>query len=335
MTDPGAPVGSQQQPDSAGDPQASGTADIPRDTADASPHPDSGEGDACGPAAGTGESASRFEIAPGFQAGQVYDDLAQQLDDIYDVVQQVDDIADTVALARSAYLASTVPRISIAAAVPTAATAALTAISKMAAFPDPGLLKILTPAVSLAASFPGPVIPRYVIPALPDPVFLHGVSALLSSWDHGLLGVSRQLAENAAALAGRHQALIDSVAGLAPIRAGLLGSLADFHAMSATAGLVGLFRSWRETAETGMEMLRGVARAAYGAARRARKAVLDGDDGPVAWFIEAWLCMRATPRRIDAVSAALLEDGWDAGIPEDADCLLTDLRSRTRRQTAP
>lgn len=60
--------------------------------------------------------------------------------------------------------------------------------------------------------------------------------------------------------------------------------------------------------------------------------MLDGDDRPVAWFIEAWLHMRVTPKRIEAVSAALLEEGWDVGIPEDPACLLTDLQSRTARQ---
>jgi hypothetical protein len=75
-----------------------------------------------------------------------------------------------------------------------------------------------------------------------------------------------------------------------------------------------------------------LARAARGAALHARAAVLNGDDGPVSWFIEAWLGMRVTRGRIEAVSAALLEEGWDASIPEDPAHLLTDLRSRTARQ---
>jgi hypothetical protein len=119
------------------------------------------------------------------------------------------------------------------------------------------------------------------------------------------------------------------MASLAAARVGAFGSLADVAAVSATAGLVDLFRSWRETAETGLGLLRGLARAAHRAALRARAAVLNGDDGPVAWFIEAWLRMRVTPERIEAVSAALLEEGWDADIPEDPAPLLTDLRVRT------
>jgi hypothetical protein len=114
--------------------------------------------------------------------------------------------------------------------------------------------------------------------------------------------------------------------------AGAFGSLADVGAMSATAGLVGLFRSWREIAETGLGLLGGLARAAHRAALRARAAVLAGDADGVAWFIRAWLRMRVTPDRVVAVSAALLEDGWDAAIPEDPARLLTDLRNRTARQ---
>jgi len=83
------------------------------------------------------------------------------------------------------------------------------------------------------------------------------------------------------------------------------------------AVLVDLFRSWRETAESGLGLLRGLAGAAYRAALRARAAVVHGDDGPVAWFIETWLRMRVTPERVEAVSAALLEQGWDADVPED------------------
>jgi hypothetical protein len=59
--------------------------------------------------------------------------------------------------------------------------------------------------------------------------------------------------------------------------------------------------------------------------------VLDGDEEPVAWFIEDWLCMPATPARIEAASVALLGEGWDAGIPERTAFLLDDLRDRTRR----
>jgi hypothetical protein len=352
MTDPGAPAGNQQQPDPAGDPQANAAAGTPREPAGASSQPDPGEGPECGPATGTGECTPRFEIVPAFPAGR-----------IYDLVQNLDDIAETLARAESALLAaSVVPEVSIASAFP---ADSLTGISMMAALPDLGFLKTLPPAVSHPASFPEPVITSCLLPALPDLSFVQGVSTMLNSWDHGLLGI-RQLADNAAALAGPHQALIDSVAGFFPVGAGLLGSLADLPSMTVlagphqalidsvagfvpvgaglfgsladlpsmnvTAGLVGLLESWRETAETGTGLLRCLARAAYRAALRARAAVLHGDDGPVAWFIERWLSMRVTHRRVEAVSAALLEEGWDAGIPEDPDCLLTDLRTRTRRQ---
>src|SRR6266545_3560321 len=71
---------------------------------------------------------------------------------------------------------------------------------------------------------------------------------------------------------------------------------------------------------------------AFSAALRARAAILHGDDGLVAWFIETWLGLRVSPERIEAVSAALLEEGWDASVPDDPAHLLTDLRRRTARQ---
>ncbi len=206
------------------------------------------------------------------------------------------------------------------------------AISKMAIAPDLGLFKINQSAVSLAASFPAPSVARHIFPAAGDLGFHQAISRMVNSWDHGLLGINQQLAKSAAALVTPHQDLIRSMASLGSIRAAAAGSLVDFAAMSATAGLADLFRSWRETAETGLGLLRGLARAAHRAALRARAAVLNGDDGPVTWFIETWLHMRVTPERIEAVSAALLDEGWDVGIPEDPAYLLTDLRSRTVRQ---
>jgi len=106
----------------------------------------------------------------------------------------------------------------------------------------------------------------------------------------------------------------------------------NFAAMGAAAGLADVFRHWRVLADFGTGLLRSLARAAYIAALRARAAVLHGDDGPVAGFIEDWLDLRATPERIEAVSAALLEKGWDMSVPDDPDQLLTDLRRRTGRQ---
>jgi hypothetical protein len=102
--------------------------------------------------------------------------------------------------------------------------------------------------------------------------------------------------------------------------------------MSAAASLADLLLRWREVAESGVGVLRGLARAAYKAALHARAAVLRGDNVPVARFIKTWLGLRVSPERIEAVSAALLEEGWDVGIPDDPAYLITDLRKRTARQ---
>ena len=320
MTDPGASAGNQQPgvpepalPDSDGDPQSEGAANPPHDPADASSQPISKEVPE--------GSASRFEIVPAFQAQQ-----------IYALSQHLDGFADTPRTgARAVLLASAPPRVSIADyALP--ARGVEQAIAKMAIPPDLGLFKINQPAVSLAASLPEPGIARHILPAARDLSFLQAISTMVNSWDHGLLGINQQFAKSAAALVvAPHQDLI-RMAGLTSIGAAAVGSLMDFAAMSATRGLVDLFRSWRETAETGLGLLRSLARAAHRAALRARAAVLKGDDGPVAWFIEEWLYMRVTPERVEAVSAALLEEGWDVGTPEDPARLLADLRSRTVRQ---
>lgn len=129
-----------------------------------------------------------------------------------------------------------------------------------------------------------------------------------------------------------HHDLLRNVGNFASTSFAALARPVNFTGMSAIASLVDLFLHWREAAESGMGVLRGLARAAFRAALRARAAVLHGDDGPVAWFIEAWLGLRVTPERIEAVSAALLEEGWDASIPDDPAYLLTDLRRRTARQ---
>jgi hypothetical protein len=262
---------------------------------------------ACGSAPGIEASASWFEIVPAFAAGQ-----------IHGLTPYLDGLARDLAQARAALLASALPKISIA-------DYAFPAISEVVIPPDLGLFKTHLPAVSLAAGLPERSIARHILPAARDIGLLQGISTMVNSWDHGLLGINRELAESVAALAvAPHRDLFRSMASLAAARVGAFGSLADVAAVSATAGLVDLFRSWRETAETGLGLLRGLARAAHRAALRARAAVLNGDDGPVAWFIEAWLRMRVTPERIEAVSAALLEEGWDADIPEDpAPCSLT------------
>lgn len=322
MTDPGAGASANDQqpgatafPDSAVDPRAD-----PRDPAGALTRPVAEEVPACGPASGTETSASRFEIAPAFRTGQ-----------IRGPARRLGNFADAYAQARAASMASALARVKIADYA-LSSLGVQRVISKMAVFRDQGLFRARLPAFSLAASFPEPVMVRRVILPARDLDFLQNISRMANSWDHGLLGTRLRLAESAAALAAPHQAVVLSTAALAASRHNLLGPLADFAAASATTRLIHLFRAWRETAETSLGLLGGLARGAYLAALRARAAVLNGDDGPVAWFIEEWLVMRATPERIEAVSAALLEEGWDAGIPEDPTRLLTDLRSRTVRQ---
>ena len=134
--------------------------------------------------------------------------------------------------------------------------------------------------------------------------------------------------------------IISQQAALPKLSAVTIGNLAaslavssvNLTGMSAAASLADLLLRWREVAESGVGVLRGLARAAYKAALRARSAVLRGDDDPVAWFISTWLGLRVSPERIEAVSAALLEEGWDAGIRDDPAYLITDLRKRTVRQ---
>jgi len=257
---------------------------------------------------------------PAFQAGQPHG-----------IARYLDSFADNLARAQATALASAIPKINFAGVFPASGLQA--AIARMTVLPDPGLLKVHLPAAPLAAGLSGPAIAGHFFPAVPDLGFHQVISTMANSWDHGLLGINRQLAEGAAALAvAPQQALIRSMADFTSSIRAASGSLAGFAAVSASAGLVDLLRSWRETAVTGLGLLRGLARAAYRAALRARAAVLNGEDGPVAWFIEAWLRMRATPERVEAVSAALLEEGWDVGVPEDPAYLLTDLRSRTARQ---
>lgn len=322
MTDQGASADGQQPgateqalPDSAEDPQRGEAANARHDPSDVSAEPAPEDVPAGGSAPGIGASTSRFEIVPAYPAGQAYS-----------LMQYLGGLAPDVAQARAALLASALPKINIT-------NFAFPAVAGLAIPPALGLSRTLLPAVSLAAGLPDLGIARRVLPAARDIGFLQGIAAMAGSWDHGLLGIHRDLARSAVVLAvAPHQELLRSMGNLAVPWASAFGSLADVGAMSATAGLVGLFRSWREIAETGLGLLGGLARAAHRAALRARTAVLAGDADGVAWFIRAWLRMRVTPDRVEAVSAALLEDGWDASIPEDPARLLTDLRNRTARQ---
>jgi hypothetical protein len=166
----------------------------------------------------------------------------------------------------------------------------------------------------------------------PDLGFARRISEMTESWDHGLLR-NRQLAASTAALAAApYREWLRSMADLTVARYSAIGALTDFGALNAAAGLADLLRSWRQAAEASAGMLGTLARAAYWAALRARDAVVRGEQGPVASFIEEWLGMPPTPERVEAVSAALLEEGWDADAPDDPGFLLADLRKRSKRQ---
>ncbi len=181
------------------------------------------------------------------------------------------------------------------------------------------------PSVSTAAEALWPA-------ALADAGLGQAVSKMIAAPDLGLLTVHQQAARNAAAVLTRHHDLLRAADGVIPASLAALVPPVNLTAMSATAGLADLLVRWRETAEYGTGILRSLARAAFRAALRARAAVLHGDDGPVARFIQAWLGLRPTAKRVEAVSAALLEEGWDTAIPDDPSNLLADLRKRTHRQ---
>ena len=58
------------------------------------------------------------------------------------------------------------------------------------------------------------------------------------------------------------------------------------------------------------------ARSGYLSAMAARNAAVRGEMEPVAEFVAAWLGLKPTPERVEAVAAALLEAGWDTD-PDD------------------
>jgi len=200
-------------------------------------------------------------------------------------------------------IAPSAPRFEIVPAFPAirADLGLQSAISKMITAQDLGLSKIINQqTASLVASMPKLSTVNIGVPAFP------AIRA-----DLGLSKIINQIGNFSASLAA---------------------SSVNLTGMSAAASLADLLLRWREVAESGVGILRGLARAGYKAALHARAAALRGDDGPVAWFIRTWLGLRVSPERIEAVSAALLEEGWDAGIPDDPAYLITDLRKRTVRQ---
>jgi hypothetical protein len=353
MTDPRAPAGGPQPgtagppvPGSCADPGAEEAGHFPCDPEDASAEPAFEEPSPGGSAGQAG--ADWTETEAGFLAGQ-----------LQDLTQYLDDTAET----RATLLAAVVPKVSVtgytsfaseqikaalasnlaryampdfglksalAASIPDFAgliAPTLNAVAKSAVLPDPGFFRHSLQAGFLASGLPGPAFSRHFLMPAPDLGFARDIAEMASSWDRGLL---RQIAESTVAPI---QGLLRSMSDFSASWAGPARSLADFTAASTAAAVGGLLRSWGEMAETGRGLLRNLARAAYRAAVRARRAVLDEDEELVAWFIEDWLCMPITPARIEAVSVALLDEGWDARIPEHPAFLLDDLRDRTRRHS--
>ena len=190
------------------------------------------------------------------------------------------------------------------------------AIPKMITAQDLGLSKIINRQVgSLVASMPKLSSVNIGVPAFPaiwaDLGLQSAIPKMITAQDLGLSKIINQIGN---------------------LSASLTVSSVNLTGMSAAGSLADLLLRWREVAESGVGVLRGLARAGYKAALHARAAALRGDAGPVAWFIRTWLGLRVSPERIEAVSAALLEEGWDAGIPDDSAYLITDLRKRTVRQ---
>ena len=188
------------------------------------------------------------------------------------------------------------------------------AISKMISAQDLGLYKGINQQVSALAAG------MHKLSTAPA---VRGIGA-----DPGLQSAISKMI-SATAIAASHQNLLHNIGN---VSAGLVAPLVNLTGISAGVSLADLLLRWREVADTGVGVLRALARAAYKAALDARAAVLRGDDGPVARFISTWLDLHASPERIEAVNAALLEEGWDAGIPDDPAYLIADLRKRTARQ---
>ena len=107
------------------------------------------------------------------------------------------------------------------------------------------------------------------------------------------------------------------------------------HWMSVTQNLHRLLRSWKYVSLTETNsFLAFLARSGFMAALRARDAVVHGDTEAVAEFIANWLHLKPTPERIEAVSAALLEEGWETE-PSNVLKRIPILADRQRRALRP
>ncbi len=194
-------------------------------------------------------------------------------------------------------------------------------------------------SASLVPLLTAPVV-NVVRAAAPDLGLLSATAKMLQSRDLGLLGYHRQLLDEAAGRLVREvtpSKIVRASFGAYP--AAIARLLTDTPIRLLTEGLAerrlltSLFRGWRELADSASGVLRALARAAYLAAIRARTAVVHGDYGPVRDFIRTWLDLPVTRRRLEAVSAALLEEGWDTDLTvDDCETLLADLRRRAARQ---
>lgn len=212
----------------------------------------------------------------------------------------------------------------------------LTQLPSLACVPDTSRILGLSDAVAniTAAVTPRLSIARPIVPLISSDLGLHQtVTKMATSWHLGLLDQNRQFAANVAGLATAHNKVLSDAISAVSISgtASITRSLSMTPLWGDAARLSDLFRGWRQIADVGLGLMRRIAQVALAAALRARDAVLHGEDEPVANFIERWLGLTATPERIDAVSAALLEEGWDTSA-DDLGRLLSDLKRRTRRQ---
>src|SRR5260370_40234280 len=89
--------------------------------------------------------------------------------------------------------------------------------------------------------------------------FHQAISKMIASPDLGFLKMNQQLARSAAAMVAPHHDLLRDVGNFASTSFAALARPVNFTGMSAIASLVDLFLRWREAAESGMGVLRGLA----------------------------------------------------------------------------